>query len=270
MPAMDCHPKPKSPEARAGSPGPSAACLQAHLSTLYALSQYSRHVFASPLGPFPFDGRHAYVPRFAFFGPHASEDSWSLAFLAGFDHRDLRASQALLALAGLLAGDAEAGHGLNLTFFPLVDAAGLFLGAPDRNLASAHWGRSDIPEIQLLEKDARQRGYHGFVRVETAQPGAEEIEVLVRRPGIEGSPPDLDLITSDEAQGVPVRFEFESRAFPDRGPLSAAEDLPFNPFELTVRVPAAWPGETYRKSVATLLDRFLRRYRANQAYGQHL
>jgi hypothetical protein len=250
--------------------GTSSACLQAHLSTLYALSQHSRHVFASPLGPFPFGERHAYVPRFAFFGPHASDDSWRLAFLAGFDHRDLRASQALLALAGILAENAESGHGLNLSFFPLVDAAGLFLGAPDRSLAGANWSRTDIPEILLLERDARQRGYHGFVRVETAAPGTAEIQVRVRRAGPPGSSPDLDLITTEEAQGLPVSFEFESGGFPPEGPLSAADDLPFNPFELTVRVPPAWPGEGYRQAVATLLERFLRRYRAYQAYGQHL
>jgi len=253
-----------------GSAGTSSACLQAHLSTLYALAQHSRHVFASPLGPFPFGGRHAYLPRFAFFGPHASDDSWRLAFLAGFDHRDLRASQALLALAGTLAENAESGHGLNLSFFPLVDAAGLFLGASDRRLASAHWSRTDIPEILLLERDARQRGYHGFVRVETAPAGGEAIEVSVRRSGGAGSSPDADLITSEEAEGLPVRFEFESVEHPAEGPLSVAEDLPFNPFEVTLRIPASWAGDEYRKAVATLLERFLKRYRAYQAYGQHL
>ena len=173
-------------------------------------------------------------------------------------------------LAGTLAENAESGHGLNLSFFPLVDAAGLFLGASDRRLASAHWSRTDIPEILLLERDARQRGYHGFVRVETAPAGGEAIEVSVRRSGGAGSSPDADLITSEEAEGLPVRFEFESVEHPAEGPLSVAEDLPFNPFEVTLRIPASWAGDEYRKAVATLLERFLKRYRAYQAYGQHL
>jgi hypothetical protein len=205
-----------------------------------------------------------------FFGPRACDDSWRLSFLAGFDHRDLRASQALLALAGRLAEDAEAGHGLNLSFFPLVDAAGLFLGAPDRALASAHWGRSGLPEIELLELDARRRAYHGFVRVETAPPGSSEIEIRVRGAVKDPEFPDLDLITSDETDGLPVQFSQEGCALPLDGPLSAAEDLPFRPFELTILVPSGWPGEAYRRAVTTVLTRFLARYRAFQAYGQHL
>jgi hypothetical protein len=267
---MDGIPKSGPDGPNLGAIGPSPACLEAHLRTLYALSQYSPHVFASPLGPFQVGSRHAYVPRFMFFGPRASDDSWRLSFLAGFDHRDLRASQAVLALAGRLAADAEAGHGLNLSLFPLVDAAGLFLGEPDRALASAHWSRSGLPEIELLELDARRRAYHGFVRVETASPGRAEIEIRVR--GAERNPafPDLDLITSDETGGLPVQFVHEAGSLPQDGPLSAAEDLPFSPFELTVGVPSEWTGEAYRQAVTNLLTRFLKRYRAFQAYGQYL
>jgi hypothetical protein len=267
---MDRISKPVFDGASPGPVGPSPACLEAHLKTLYALSQYSPHVFASPLGPFYIGNRHAYVPRFMFFGPRASDESWRLSFLAGFDHRDLRASQALLALAGRLAEDAEAGHGLNLSFFPLVDAAGLFLGEPDRSLASANWSRPGLPEIELLELDARRRAYHGFVRVETAGAGSREIDVCVRGAEPNADFPDMDLITSDETDGLPVQFAYEAgHGFGD-GPLSAAEDLPFSPFELTIRVPSEWTGEAYRHAVTTLLARFLKRYRAFQAYGQNL
>jgi len=109
---------------------PSADLLHAHLSAVYALAQNSSHVFASPLGPVRFGARHAYLPRFVFFGPHASDESWRLAFLAGFDRRDLRPAHAVLALVQRLAAQADTGHGLHLTFFPVVDAAGAFLGAP--------------------------------------------------------------------------------------------------------------------------------------------
>ncbi|HEY5229155.1 MAG TPA: hypothetical protein VIJ19_11480, partial [Opitutaceae bacterium] len=66
-----------------------ADTLHAELSALYALSQNSPYVFASPVGPVPTVSRAAFLPRFVFFGPHASEESWRLALLAGFDHRDL-------------------------------------------------------------------------------------------------------------------------------------------------------------------------------------
>src|ERR1700685_4270646 len=83
--------------------------LRAELAALYPRSQSSPPLFASPLGPFFAHGRAAYLARFVFFGPHASDDFWRLALLAGFDHRDLRASRALLALASRLADDTAAG-----------------------------------------------------------------------------------------------------------------------------------------------------------------
>jgi hypothetical protein len=241
------------------------------LSALYALSQDSRHVFASPLGPLSVRGKPAYLPRFVFFGPHASDDSWRVAFLAGLDHRDQRASRTLIALASLLAADSEAGHALNLTFFPMVDVGGLASGTAGRRLASSHWGRGAPPEIALLEKDARQRGYHGFVTVETAPPGDDMIGLRVRGPLADDLSTDLELITSEETGSFPVRFETEGgEGAASSGPLSIADDLPLAPFELTLRIPGSWSDAAYRHAAVTLLERFLRRYRAFQAYGQHL
>jgi hypothetical protein len=248
-------------------PGP----LQARLSALYALSQDSPYVFASPLGPFHFRGQPAYLPRLVFFGPQASDDSWRLSFLAGFDHRDLRASRALLALVASLAENVEAGHGLNLSFFPLVDAGGLIFDASDRALGAAHWGRGAPPEIRLLERDARGGGYHGFVRIETASSAEDLVSIRIRQPATQPLSPDLDLITSDDAESFPVRFETIPSGIPAAdGPLSVTDDLPIAPFELTIQVPAAWPDHDYQRAVVVLLKRFLRRYRAFQAYGQHL
>jgi len=253
----------------AAHPGRQAEPLGSDLSALYALSQNSPYVFASPLGPFLAGARSAYLPRFVFFGPHACDESWRLAFLAGFDHRDLRASRALVALATRLATDSETGHALNLSFFPLVDVGGLASGLARRGLDRAHWGSATAPELVLLEKDARQRGYHGFVRVETSPPEEELIVLRVRGPFSGVLSPDLELITSEETRTFPVRFESDARQASE-GPLSIAEDLPLSPFELTLRIPGSWSDEAYLHAAVTLLERFLRRYRAFQAYGQHL
>lgn len=246
-----------------------ANAFQTHLSALYSLSQHHDHIFGSPLGPVYHQGRAAYLPRFAFFGPHASDDSWRIAFLAAFDHRDLRGGHALLHLVERLAGNSAEGHGLNLTFFPLVDAAGLFLGAPARSLDQADWTRSTAPEIRLLEKDARLHGYHGFVRVETASARDDFITIRVREPFSVVASAD-PLISSAETIPFPVRFERTRGAPVTEGPLTIADDLPFRPFELTLRIPAAWSDEQYFEAVSAILVRFIIRYRANQAYGQHL
>ena len=105
--------------------GGSAGCaLAARLSALTARAQEDGHLFASPLGPFDLAGRSAWLPRFVFFGPHASDAAWRLAFLSGFDARDLRLSAALVGLVERLTADAADGHGLDLTFFPQIDVAG--------------------------------------------------------------------------------------------------------------------------------------------------
>ncbi|HEX2853644.1 MAG TPA: hypothetical protein VHO24_10425 [Opitutaceae bacterium] len=246
--------------------------FHSHLSEVYALSAQHGQVFGSPAGPFYFQTRVAYLPRFAFFGPDASDASWRLAFLAGFDHRDLRASHALLDLVEKLARDSEEGHGLNLAFFPLVDAAGLFLGAPSRALQETHWGWSHAPEINLLEQDARLHGYHGFIRIETAPAAGDDIvTVRIREPlGVPPSP-DVELISSEETEPFLVRFERESPGVKVAdGPLTIADDLPVQPFELTLRIPDTWSDDYYRAAVSAILTRFIVRYRAFQAYGQHL
>jgi hypothetical protein len=260
---------PLTPASLVAPDASSANLFQAHLSALYSLSPQNNHVFGSPLGPIYQEGRAAYLPRFAFFGPHASDDSWRIAFLAAFDQRDLRGAHALLHLVERLARNSEEGHGLNLTFFPLVDAGGFFLGAPRRALEQANWARSSAPEIRLLEKDARLHGYHGFVRVETAPTRDEFITVRVRESVNVVSSRD-DLISSAETIPFPVRFERIRGTAVAEGPLTIADDLPFRPFELTLRIPEAWPDDRYYEAVGAILVRFIVRYRANQAYGQHL
>jgi hypothetical protein len=145
------------------------------------------------------------------------------------------------------------------------------VGAADRGLATAHWRRASAPEIALLEKDARGRGYHGFVRIESVNAGDDLIVIRIRQPSVPALSPDLELITSEDAESFPVRFEFIPAGQPAvDGPLSVTDDLPVAPFELTLQIPASWPEHDTQRAVVVLLKRFLRRYRAFQAYGQHL
>ncbi len=246
------------------------AAFGEQLSALYGLVQRSQHVFGSPLGPFFFQGRSYPVPRFVYFGPNASNEALRLAFFAGFDHRDLRSTLALLHLVEQLALKPDLGQGLNLSFFPVIDLLGLAGVAPERRLADEHWAHTPAPELNLLEKDARLRGYHGFVNVETA-PGEDVVTVRLR--GADEAyyvTPDLELFSSEDVDPFPVRWEAVPSTTPTAGPLSVADDLPLRPFELTLRIPAAWSPELYREAMATILKRFVLRYRGFIAYGQHL
>ena len=247
-----------------------AELLAQRLDALYALAQKNRHVFASPLGTVSFGGRDALLPRFVFFGPNTTDVSWRLAFLAGFDREDLRATHALLGLIDFLSHHAEHGYGLNLSFFPIIDIAGAAFRAPARQLAGAHWAHSVAPEIMLLEKDARNSGYHGYVRIETAAVGEDVIGVRMRTPSGVPASPDVEIVTTRDFEPYPVRFESGGTDQPTDGPLSIADDLPVQPFELTFRIPPTWSDDIYQTAVNLTLSRFILRYRAFQAYGMHL
>ncbi len=246
------------------------AAFAEQLAALYGLAERSQHVFGSPLGPFYAQGRHYHLPRFVYFGPHTSDAGVRLAFFSGLDHRDLRGTLALLHLVEGLALKPDIGQGLHLSFFPLVDVLGLARVAPERQLSAETWISSSTPELQVLEKDIRRQGYHGFVRLESA-PGEDVITVRLRAPENPAYPtPAVDFVNSSDFAPFEVRWERETNDSQRMGPLALADDLPLTPFELTVRVPSAWAPDLYRTAAASILKRFVLRYRGFIAYGQHL
>jgi hypothetical protein len=244
------------------------AAIGDQLSRLYGLAERSEFVFGTPLGPFFSAGRHHYLPRFVYFGPHTSEESPRLAFLGGLDSRDLRPTLALLHLVEELAVRPDLGQSLHVAFYPLVNVLGhLQPGTDPRDLTAEAWSAPASPEIDLLAKDSRLRTYHAFVRVET---GPADDAVTLRLRAGRGAVPSAPLVASDDFEPFAVRWEIEPDAAPAAGPLSIGDDLPFRPLELTLRVPADWSPEFYREAVATILKRFIIRYRGLLAYGQHL
>ncbi len=238
------------------------------LTSLYALAQRSLHVFASPLGPFYRQARHYHVPRFVYFGPHTFDESLRLAFYAGFDAGDLRGTLALLHFVERLALTPELGQGLNLSFFPLADVTGLLRG-DSQELAALSWVNPGVSELALLANDARGRGYHGFVRVESA-PAHDDV-VTVRLRGLDARAIGVELLNSDDFTPWQVRWEGSpAGAPPADGPLSLSDDLPFAPFELTLALPDHWSVDLHREAVTTILKNVIQRYRGVQAYAHNL
>ena len=238
------------------------------LASLYALSQKSNYVFASPLGPFFDQGRHFHLPRFVYFGPQTHDESLRLAFIGGFDASNLAVSLALTDLVEDLAASPELGQGLNLSFFPLVDILAN-PSQPARDLWNANWSHSRIPEISALEKDARARGYHGFVRIEAT---ADDDLVVVRLRDSAAPFEGIDLASSDDFEPWATRWESEevTRHAVKDGPLALVDDLPVRPFELLIQLPKKWHDGLQRDAAAKILRRVIARQRSLQAYRQHL
>lgn len=245
------------------------AAIGDQLSRLYALAEQSKYVFGTPLGPFTSAGRHHYLPRFVYFGPHTSEESPRLAFLAGLDSRDLRPTLALLHLIEELAVRPDLGQSLHVSFYPLVNVLGHQQPVAARDLTGEGWSAPVSPEIDLLAKDSKLRTYHAFIRIETG-PADDAVTLRLRTGAGEGGATSRPLVSSDDFEPYAVRWEIETNAAPVNGPLSIGDDLPFRPLDLTLRVPADWSPEFYREAVASILKRFIVRYRGFLAYGQHL
>jgi hypothetical protein len=227
------------------------------LTSLYALSQRSQYVFASPLGPFYRQARHYHVPRFVYFGPHTSDESLRLAFHAGFDSRDLRGTLALLHFVERLALTPDLGQGLNLSFFPLADVTGL-LRNDTQDIGDSSWIASGVPELELLAGDVRGRAYHGFVRIETTE--ADDDVITIRLRGHSADALGLELLSSHDIAPWDVRWvSGPVDVTPADGPLSLSEGLP-----------ASWSVELHREAVTTILKNFIVRYRGFHAYAQHL
>lgn len=242
--------------------------LHQRLTSVYALAQRSKHIFASPLGPFYREARHAHVPRLVYFGPHTSDDSLRLAFYAGLDSADLRGTLALLDFVERLSLTPDLGQGLDLSFFPLADVTGL-LRQQSQRLGERAWIGSAAAELDLLANDARGRAYHGFVRIESGSNHDDVITARLR--GLSDSTQGIELI--DSADFGPWQVQWEADAVSSSvsdGPLSLGDDLLLQPFELTLRLPATWSEELYRGAVATVLKNFILRHRAFHAYAQHL
>ena len=243
------------------------AAIGDQLSRLYALAEQSKYVFGTPLGPFTSAGRQHYLPRFVYFGPHTSEESPRLAFLAGLDSRDLRPTLALLHLIEELAVRPDLGQSLHVSFYPLVNVLGHHQTGPARDLSAERWTSPGSPEIDLLAKDSRLRTYHAFVRIET---GPADDAVTLRLRSSRGGDLGVRFLSSEDTEPFPVRWEIDPDTAPGFGPLSIGDDLPFRPLDLTLRVPADWSPEFYREAVASILKRFIVRYRGFLAYRQHL
>jgi hypothetical protein len=243
--------------------------LSQRLSRLYEQAHQSDFLFASPLGPFHDGVGERSVPRFVYFGPHTSQESLRLSVLAGFGRHDRAAVQALFAFIEGLALRPDIGQSLNVSFFPVVNVSGLLGGAEDRDLTDEHWGRSDRPEISLLNQDSRLCGYQGFVRVTTTaddEPSARVRSVI----STTANTSDVQVYSSVDFRPWPVCFETVHAGSVNSGPLSIADDLPFAPFEVELALPADWPQRTADRALGVILKRLIVRYRAFLAYGQHL
>jgi len=242
------------------------------ISKLYAATAFTPYLFASPIGPISVADRELFIPRFINITPRSIDESIRVAIIAGHDHRDERSTEAVLHLIELLLASPDVGDGLNLSFIPLADVGGLNGRKHRSSLLDADWRHPASDEIAALARDARQRAYHLFVELVTAEPGEGDDLVSATLLGVDkhdfGAYSD-EFLTSEDFHPFAVRFGVDHSA-PEAGPLGIAEDLPWSPLVLRIALPDNWHLALYREAVAVIARSLLTRYRTHQGYGQHI
>lgn len=245
--------------------------VEQRLKRLHDLAGQAGHLlaFSTALGSAVDNGgRHHRFSHFVHW-PENLHESLRLAVLAGFGRHDLPATRALIAFTEQLAQQPGLGVGLNLSLFPLVNVLGLLGGAEERDLAGEHWGRSTAPEIEFLSRDARLRGYQGFVRVTTTADALPNVRVRTSA-SVPEHQTTLELFTPADFQPWAASFQTIAPGTAASGPLSIADDLPFAPFEVEFLLPYDWPQAQADLVLRDLLQRLIACYRALAAYGLHL
>jgi len=246
-----------------------SSSLAERLSALIEAAQDSDCLFGSSLGPLHSGDATFHVPQFVYFGANSSTASLRLALLSGIGRHDLPASRALVAFIEGLVRRPDLGEGLNLSFFPVVNVAGLLGGAEERDLSAEDWNASSAPELKLLGSDIRNRGYEGFIRVVTSAEDSPTAWVRTVLSG-EAASANIELFNVDDFDDWNVRFESTSLGLVAAGPLSLAADLAQAPFEAELALPAHWSQAQADHALARLLKRLLVHYRGFRAYGLHL
>ncbi|MEJ1972213.1 MAG: sulfate ABC transporter substrate-binding protein [Lacunisphaera sp.] len=257
--------------ARASSPASSlslSAALGEQLSTLYSLAQRSDYVFGTPLGPF-YPRRPSPLP--------AAVRLLRAAHVRGIAaHRVPRRTRQPRPASD--AGAAASRRGTRAGARHRPESAPRILSARRRArppatgvraaiLAAQHWSAASAPEIDALAREARLRTYHAFVRIESASADDAVTLRLHTAPGSLANAPFFprrtrSLIPS-AGKSNPVR-----RPPPVRS--RCGEDLAVPPDRPHAAHPGQLVAEYYREAVASILKRFIVRYRGFLAYGQHL
>ncbi len=193
-------------------------------------------------GPSTHAGHHHYLPRFVYFGPHTSEESPRIAFLAGLDSRDLRPTLALLHLVEELALAPDIGQSLHLAFYPLVDVLGhLQPGSGPRFSRRSTGPRPPHP------RSTRWPGKPGCARTtrlcgsSPRRPTTPSRCVCTPRPARWPTP--RSFLGGHGALSRPLGNRIRSAAR-RRSALAAAKTWPFRPIDLTLRIPANWSPST--------------------------
>jgi hypothetical protein len=237
--------------------------------SLYEEMGRSDSLFASPLGPVPGGHDSLFLPQFVYFGPNAAVDPVRLALFSGITKTDRTGSYGLLEWIHSLIEKPDIGQGLSLSIFPVVNVRELLRGGKTSDLSREDWRRSTEPEIALLRENARQRRFHGFLRICGADEKAPRgvVRTVVSRLASASS---AELFSADDFDPLSVRSEAVPLERVPNGPLRFLDGDAFPAFEVELVIPLQWSASQAAVELVPLLRRLIVAYRGHFSFGRGL
>jgi hypothetical protein len=249
-----------------GCHGHTVKSIEQILSPLRALPG----LHAESLGPFVHAGKAHSLPSFALAGPN-SRDPIRVGIFAGIHGDEPAGTLALIEfLRGLVADPAGAENYL-IHAYPICNPTGFENGtrvsAAQCDLNREFWKRSGQPEVQLIERELRERHFHGLIQLH-ADDTSDGIYGFVRghtlsenllKPALAAAGTILPRNINAQIDGFAAKDGIISDAY--EGILAAPPQIDPIPFELILETPHHAPMDKQVEALVVAMRTVLVEYR---------
>lgn len=232
------------------------------------------------LGGFVQGGRDYQIPRFRFAGPSSGSEPVRLAFFAGIHGDEPAGCAALVDFAAAIAAEPERARGYEFWLYPVVNPTGYEDGTRHNrsglDLNREFWRGSVEPEVQLFERELRERRFHGLIALHADDTcegvygyshGRTLDETLLQH-ALRAAEQVLPRDGRTVIDGFPAREGVICDCF--QGILSAPAGQDPRPFDVIFETPAHAPFALQVAASVAAIETIVAEYRGYIAYAQDL
>lgn len=240
------------------------------LEPLVESAGYSDYLVSGSVGVFQSGGRDYNIPRLVFMGPKGGGERIRFGIFAALRGTDTAGASAVLEFLQQLEAAPDTGADYQLHAYPVCNPTGFEDGTPHarggRDLTREFWRGSRQPEVYFIEREVGIFNFHGVIVLQSADragglrvssPSAILSEALAV-PAVAASLPYLPTDAEAVHNVLPIRV------------LTASEELPHPPFELTLETPRSAPHEQQVRALVVALHSILASYLMLQSFRANL
>lgn len=246
----------------------------------WALAGSCEEVAGAVAGSFEREGRHYSMLRFVFNGPRTSTPPIRLALFALIHGDEPAGALGLQHLLTTLVNDPAPARGYELTIYPVCNPTGYEDGTRHNrsgtDLNREFWRDSRQPEIEILEKELRERSFDGIVALHTDDTSSglygyahgRLLNENLLMPALRASAHVLPVNRDAIIDGFPAEEGIVGDCF--EGILTPPPGQRPRPFELILETPGAAPMTQQVEAIGCALRSVLIKYREFIAQGTNL